>query len=91
MSEEYAPERNCMDKIDEQTWWNKVMNVLNDISSKSAEELMKETGEGKGYPKSAYLNEDSRNRITGKISIEEFRKRPGSNEIVEQIQKQMES
>ena len=37
LSEEYAPGRNSIDRIDEETWWNKIIKVLNDISSKSAE------------------------------------------------------
>lgn len=49
LGEEYAPGKNCVDKIDEQIWWNKIMKELNEISLESANELQKETG--KPYPK----------------------------------------
>jgi hypothetical protein len=70
MSEEYAPGKNCVDKIDEQIWWKKVMKVINEISSESAEELQKETG--KPYPKDSQV-------IVPVKSAEELQKKTGES------------
>jgi hypothetical protein len=43
IGKEYAPGKNCVDKIDEQTWWNEVMKEINEISLESADELQEDT------------------------------------------------
>ena len=73
--------KNCVDKIDEKLWSDKVMLALNDISLKAADELQQETG--KSYPKDLYRNEDSKNKIAGRKSVEEYQQQAGKNIIVE--------
>ena len=79
--------KNCIDKIDEKLWRDKVMPALNDISLKATDELQEETG--KRYPKDSYRNMDSKNKIADVKSVEEYQQQTGKNIIVE-IQNQKE-
>jgi hypothetical protein len=80
-------EMNCIDKIDEKLWQDNVMPALNQISLKAAVELQQETG--KRYLKDWPRTEDSVNKITGKITFEEFQKQRRSDIFVEEVQKRM--
>jgi hypothetical protein len=58
---------------------------LNQVSIEAANELQQETG--KSYVKPSYRTKDSVNKVTGKISFEEFQKQKVSNDFVEEVQK----
>jgi hypothetical protein len=65
--------KNCVDKIEEKLWVDKVLPALNDISLKAADELQDETG--KPYPKDAELTfSDTKGHIIHVKSVEEFKR-----------------